>query len=64
MTQASILLALGLVIVAEGLFYLFAPGEARRMLASAAALPDGAVRLLGLAVVAIGAAALAALALE
>lgn len=63
MTQTVVLLALGLVIVAEGLFYLLAPDAARRLLAQAAALDDAAIRLLGLAVAAIGAVALAALAL-
>ncbi len=63
MTQTVLLLTLGLVIVAEGLFYLLAPEAARRLLAEAAAMDDGAIRLLGLAVAAIGAVALAAVAL-
>lgn len=52
--MAFALLALGLVLVVEGLVWALAPRLIEEMLAALAALPEGARRTLGLAALAIG----------
>lgn len=52
--MAFALLALGLVLVVEGLVWALAPRLIEEMLAALAALPEGARRALGLAALAIG----------
>lgn len=52
--MAFALLALGLVLVVEGLVWALAPGLIEEMLAALAALPEGARRAMGLGALALG----------
>lgn len=52
--MAFVLLALGLVLVVEGLVWALAPGLIEEMLAALAALPEGARRAMGLGALALG----------
>ncbi|WP_233352560.1 DUF2065 domain-containing protein [Glycocaulis alkaliphilus] len=49
-----IVLAIGLVLVVEGLLYALAPSLARRMAEAAASVPPGTLRLAGVGAVAAG----------
>lgn len=51
---ATIFLALGLVLIVEGLVYSLAPSLVEQLLASLRALPDDQRRLIGLAALAFG----------
>lgn len=51
---ANLFLALGLVLVVEGLVYALAPSLVERMLAALSVMPEEARRLLGLAALAVG----------
>ena len=53
-----ILLALGLVLIVEGLVYALAPSLLERMLETLRSLPEGAVRQIGLLCVVAGLARL------
>ncbi len=50
----SIFIALGLVLVLEGLLYALVPGQLRRMLAAMEHLSDDQLRLGGVAAIAVG----------
>ncbi|HEX4894416.1 MAG TPA: DUF2065 domain-containing protein [Hyphomicrobiaceae bacterium] len=50
----DILVAVGLVLVVEGLIWAISPGLARRMLEAIANLPEQPVRLSGVAAMALG----------
>ena len=52
--MSDFLAALGLVLVFEGLLYGGLPRLARRMAADVVAMPEGMMRILGLAVMAVG----------
>ncbi|MGZ2256998.1 DUF2065 domain-containing protein [Roseobacter sp. A03A-229] len=52
--MSTILLALGLVMIIEGLAYALAPSLIERMLEALRALPESAVRQLGLLIVVSG----------
>lgn len=56
MTPAALVAALGLVLAAEGLLYALFPGAVRDVLARLIALPDQALRAVGLGAAALGAA--------
>ncbi|HCY54624.1 MAG TPA: DUF2065 domain-containing protein [Oceanicaulis sp.] len=49
-----IVLAIGLVLVAEGLLYALAPSLARKMAETAASVPPATLRLAGIGAVAAG----------
>lgn len=49
-----IVIAIGLVLVVEGLLYALAPSLARHLAEAAASVPPGTLRLAGLAAVAAG----------
>ena len=51
----TLLLALGLVLIAEGLVYALAPSLVEQLLIALRAMPEDARRLLGLVALAIGA---------
>jgi len=51
---SDLFVAIGLVLVIEGILYGGFPGLARRMAAEAAAAPESALRAVGLAAVALG----------
>jgi uncharacterized protein YjeT (DUF2065 family) len=52
--MATVLLALGLVLIVEGLVYVLAPSLVERMLEALRSLPEGARRQLGLLAVVSG----------
>lgn len=52
--MSDLFVAIGLVLVIEGILYGGFPGLARRMASEAAAAPESALRAVGLAAVAIG----------
>ncbi|WP_299957795.1 DUF2065 domain-containing protein [uncultured Roseobacter sp.] len=52
--MSTLLLALGLVMIIEGLAYALAPSLIERMLEALRALPEAAVRQLGLLIVVSG----------
>ncbi len=52
--MSTLLLALGLVMIIEGLAYALAPSLIERMLEALRALPESAVRQLGLLIVVSG----------
>ncbi|WP_299676975.1 DUF2065 domain-containing protein [uncultured Roseobacter sp.] len=52
--MSTLLLALGLVMIVEGLAYALAPSLIERMLEALRALPESAVRQLGLLIVVSG----------
>jgi uncharacterized protein YjeT (DUF2065 family) len=52
--MTDLLVALGLVLVIEGLLWAMAPGLGRYMLAKAAELPDQSLRISGAVTVAVG----------
>lgn len=56
--MATALLALGLVLVTEGLVYALAPSLVEQMLAALRALPPDQRRLIGLGAIALGLALL------
>lgn len=56
MTPAALVVALGLVLAAEGLLYALFPEAVRGVLARLIALPERALRAVGLAAAALGAA--------
>ncbi len=56
MTPAALVAALGLVLAAEGLLYALFPETVRGVLARLIALPDQALRAVGLGAAALGAA--------
>ena len=51
---ATLFLALGLVLIAEGLVYALAPSIVEQLLVALSALPKDSRRMLGLAALAIG----------
>mgnify|MGYP002715483960 CR=1 FL=1 len=53
--MSDLAVALGLVLVIEGLLWALAPGFGRKMLATAAETPDGQLRTAGWVAVAFGA---------
>jgi uncharacterized protein YjeT (DUF2065 family) len=53
----QVLAGIGVVLAAEGLLYAVAPAAMRRAVSTVAALPDGRLRLGGLAAAALGIAA-------
>ncbi len=52
--MATVLLALGLVLVVEGLVYALAPSLVEQMLAALRAMPEESRRLIGLGAIALG----------
>lgn len=52
--MSTLLLALGLVMIVEGLAYALAPSLIERMLEALRALPEGAVRQVGLLIAVSG----------
>ncbi len=54
--MGSILMAIGLVFVIEGLTYALAPGQLKKMLAGLLALPDEQLRLIGTGALGFGVA--------
>jgi uncharacterized protein YjeT (DUF2065 family) len=51
---SDLIVAFGLVLVIEGIFYGGFPGLARRLAAEATAAPEGAMRAIGLAAIGLG----------
>ena len=52
--MSDLLVALGLVLVIEGLLWALAPGFGRKMLEAAAVMPENALRMAGLCAVTAG----------